>query len=412
MTKNNTPALRFAGFDGEWDRCELNQIGSKSTTRNADSALTETFTNSAQHGIISQLDYFDHAVSNPVNISKYSVVEPDDFVYNPRISVTAPFGPINRNRLSRSGAMSPLYFVFTVFGADHGFLEQFFKTDRWYDFMRFNGNVGARHDRFSISDTKFMEMEIPLPSLEEQRAIGEIFSDLDALIEQHRAKHANLQQTKTALLQRMFPQDGADEPELRLGGFSGAWVSLQLGDLGTPISGVGFPQSEQGGEVGTPFFKVSDMSRSADERELLLAANYVSAEQIRKRGWQVINGPAVVFAKVGAAVLLDRKRLVRGPFLADNNMMAFVLSRTTLTPDFALSLFETLSLSSLVQVGALPSINGSQVKAMQVSIPPTLEEQRAIGDVSSSLDALIATEANYITQLTQAKTALLQRMFV
>ena len=204
MAKRNTPGLRFDDFDGEWDHRELNQIGSKSTARNANSALTETFTNSAQHGIISQLEYFDHAISNPVNISKYSVVEPDDFVYNPRISVTAPFGPINRNRLSRSGAMSPLYFVFKVFGADHGFLEQFFKTDRWHDFMRFNGNVGARHDRFSISDTKLMEMEIPLPSLEEQRAIGEVFSNLDALIAAEHRYVTQLTQAKTALLQRMF----------------------------------------------------------------------------------------------------------------------------------------------------------------------------------------------------------------
>lgn len=200
-------------------------------------------------------------------------------------------------------------------------------------------------------------------------------------------------------------------PALRFDGFDGEWDAPSLGDLGVPVSGVGFPHSEQGGEAGTPFFKVSDMGGSANGRELLLAANYVSAEQIKKRGWQVVNGPAVVFAKVGAAVLLDRKRLVREQFLADNNLMAFVLSQIALTPDFALSLFGTLSLSSLVQVGALPSINGSQVKAMKVSIPSSLEEQRAIGELFSDLDALIEQHRAKHANLQQTKTALMQRMF-
>ena len=200
-------------------------------------------------------------------------------------------------------------------------------------------------------------------------------------------------------------------PVLRFDGFDGEWDTSSLGELGVPVSGVGFPHSEQGGEVGIPFFKVSDMGRSANVRELLFAANCVSPEQVKKRGWQVINGPAVVFAKVGAAVLLDRKRLVRGQFLADNNMMAFVLSQTALTPDFALSLFGTLSLSSLVQVGALPSINGSQVKAMKVSTPRNLEEQRAIGELFADLDALIEQHRAKHANLQQTKTALMQRMF-
>lgn len=200
-------------------------------------------------------------------------------------------------------------------------------------------------------------------------------------------------------------------PALRFDGFDGEWEKVSLGDLGIPISGVGFPHSEQGGETGTPFFKVSDMGQSDNQRELLYAANYVSAEQIKQRRWQVSNGPAVVFAKVGAAVLLDRKRLVRETFLADNNLMAFVISQSVLLPDFSLSLFETLSLSSLVQVGALPSINGSQVQAMMVSIPPTLQEQRAVGELFSDLDALIEQHRAKHANLQQTKTALMQRMF-
>ena len=98
-----------------WEQRKLGEFSKKKTTKNADGALSETFTNSAEQGVISQLDYFDHDITNDANISGYYVVQPDDFVYNPRISATAPCGPINRNRLNRAGVMSPLY---TVFSAD------------------------------------------------------------------------------------------------------------------------------------------------------------------------------------------------------------------------------------------------------------------------------------------------------
>src|SRR5690606_14927499 len=103
---------------------------------------------SAEHGIISQRDYFDNDISNSDNIDRYYVVKNDDFVYNPRISSFAPVGPINRNRLGRNGIMSPLYTVFRTQDVDVTFLEHFFKTDCWHTFMRLNGDTGARSDRF------------------------------------------------------------------------------------------------------------------------------------------------------------------------------------------------------------------------------------------------------------------------
>ena len=98
-------------------------------------------------------------------------MRPEDFVYNPRISTTAPVGPIGRNKLGRCGVISPLYTVFRPKEVDNSFLEQFFKSSHWYSFMRFNGDTGARSDRFSIKDTTFFEMPIPFPKLDEQRRI-------------------------------------------------------------------------------------------------------------------------------------------------------------------------------------------------------------------------------------------------
>ena len=169
-----------------WEQRKLGEFSKKITTKNADGGLSETFTNSAEQGVISQLDYFDHDITNDANISGYYVVQPDNFVYNPRISVTAPCGPINRNRLNRAGVMSPLYTVFSVDGSvDKTYLEHYFKTSRWHDFMFLEGNSGARSDRFSISDATFFEMPIWCPKIPEQRAIAKQLETMDSLITLH-----------------------------------------------------------------------------------------------------------------------------------------------------------------------------------------------------------------------------------
>ena len=115
----------------------------------------------------------------------YYIVKNEDFVYNPRISTSAPVGPINRNKLGRTGVMSPLYTVFRPHDIDTTYLEYFFKCGYWHSFMNFNGDSGARSDRFSIKDNVFFQMPIPIPDIDEQRKIGELLTCLDHLITLH-----------------------------------------------------------------------------------------------------------------------------------------------------------------------------------------------------------------------------------
>ncbi len=183
------PEIRFAGFTDPWEQRKLGELASKRIEKNTN-GIKETFTNSAEHGVVSQLDYFDHDITNDANIGNYSVVHPDDFIYNPRISAVAPCGPINRNKLDRNGVMSPLYTVFSVDDTiDKLYLEHYFKTSRWHQFMFLEGNSGARSDRFSISDSIFFEMPIQCPVLEEQELIASFFGRLDSLITLHQRKY-------------------------------------------------------------------------------------------------------------------------------------------------------------------------------------------------------------------------------
>ena len=172
-----------------WEQRKLSEIADKVTEKNKNNDFSEPFTNSAEQGIISQKDYFDREIVNNENLTGYYIVRNNDFIYNPRISVSAPVGPINRNRLSRNGVMSPLYTVFRTHDIDHLYLEFYFKTTRWHRFMKLNGDSGARFDRFTISSTEFMKMPIPYPGIEEQKKIGKYFDNLDHLITLHQREH-------------------------------------------------------------------------------------------------------------------------------------------------------------------------------------------------------------------------------
>jgi type I restriction enzyme S subunit len=129
MNKTNTPQIRFKGFTEAWEQRKLLQISDKVTEKNSSREYSETFTNSAEFGIISQREFFDKDISNEENIDGYYIVKNDDFVYNPRISTFAPVGPIKRNKLGRDGVMSPLYYVFRTHDIDPTYLEHFFHND-------------------------------------------------------------------------------------------------------------------------------------------------------------------------------------------------------------------------------------------------------------------------------------------
>ena len=197
-------SMMFTTSTFSWEQRKLSEITDKVTEKNAGLQYVETFTNSAEFGIISQRDFFDHDIAKLGSLDGYYIVKTEDFVYNPRISTSAPVGPINRNKLGRTGVMSPLYTVFRPHDIDTTYLEYFFKCGYWHSFMNFNGDSGARSDRFSIRDNVFFQMPIPIPDIDEQRKIGELLTCLDNLITLHQRELEKLQNIKKSMLEKMF----------------------------------------------------------------------------------------------------------------------------------------------------------------------------------------------------------------
>lgn len=172
------------------------------------------------------------------------------------------------------------------------------------------------------------------------------------------------------------------------------WELKKLKELGEFISGSGFPTDEQGGNEGIPFYKVSDMNLLRNENEMTVSNNYVSDEQINKLKIKPITRDAIIFAKVGAAIYLERKRIAKN-FLIDNNMMAFIPFQYSL---FLKYYFDFLKLSKYAQTGALPAYNASDLKGIKIRMPNDYEQQK-IATILLTWDNAIDTTKKILRNL-------------
>ncbi|MDS1017562.1 restriction endonuclease subunit S [Klebsiella quasipneumoniae] len=207
MQKIFSQELRFKDDNGdefpEWEEVELKKIASKVNTKNRDNSVTTVLTNSATQGIVSQESYFEREIVTESNLTGYYVVRIGDFVYNPRISSTAPVGPIKMNELTQ-GVMSPLYTVFRFKKGLLKFYQYFFESSVWHDYMKSVANSGARHDRMNISGVDFFGLPVPEPFEEEQTKIAHFLSAIDDKITTKKTELDKLKTWKQGLLQQMF----------------------------------------------------------------------------------------------------------------------------------------------------------------------------------------------------------------
>lgn len=200
------PRLRFPEFRDaeEWEETPLNQLAKRCKQKNSLYELNRVLTNSAEFGVLDQRDFFDKDIANKSNLDGYYIVKKGDYVYNPRISKTAPVGPISKNNVG-DGVMSPLYTVFRFNNYDNSFYAHYFSSTRWHHYMRQASSTGARHDRMAITNDDFMALPLPITSPEEQQKIADCLSSIDELISAHSQKLDTLKTHKQGLMQQLFP---------------------------------------------------------------------------------------------------------------------------------------------------------------------------------------------------------------
>lgn len=401
MSKNNPPALRFDGFGGNWTYTRLADIAwmyqpQTIASKDLQQSGVPVF---GANGFIGFYNAANHTADQVTISARGENTGTPSYVSGP-VWITGNSMVVNVDSS----------------GIDKRFLYGNLRSRSLKSLV-----TGGAQPQLTRSVLNEYRISVP-PTLEEQRLIGELFSDLDALIKQHRAKRANLQQTKTALLQRMFPQDGADEPELRLGGFDGGWETHAFSDLvdyrghnslsraeltDVPTSAMNIHYGDilvkydsvvDAAHIEIPFVRhvdrLSNVSRqSLFDGDILFAD---AAEDSTVGKCVEIQGVSDKLVLAGLHTISARPNRAFAPGFLGHALNA---------PSFHNQLL------SKMQGTKVSSISISTLTETDFSFP-SFEEQRAISEIFSNLDSLIAAEASYITQLVQAKTALLQRMFV
>lgn len=199
------PKLRFPGFDEPWQSTLLSSVFTKNTKKNTDGQITNVICNSAKQGLIPQREYFDKDIANSDNTSGYYIIEENDFVYNPRKSADAPYGPISRYKYAEAGIVSPLYLCFRAKKEiNPAFFEWYFRSSAWHRYVYMSGDSGARHDRVSIKDDTFFAMPINIPSAHEQAQIAIFLERIEQRIEMQRALVDSLKKYKRGLFNQIF----------------------------------------------------------------------------------------------------------------------------------------------------------------------------------------------------------------
>lgn len=212
----------------EWEEKNLSAILARQTTKNRGNSIHNVLTNSATQGIISQQDYFDKQIANNENTDGYYIVKQGYFVYNPRISVSAPCGPFNKYYGEDDGIISPLYTVYKYVddsAAYSDFLAYLFSSTIWHGYMHSIANYGARSDRMSVTNEDIDNMPLPYPSIKEQERIAEILKTQDRVIELKEKLLKEKQREKKYLMQQLLTG------KIRLKGFTDGWKKYEFTDI-------------------------------------------------------------------------------------------------------------------------------------------------------------------------------------
>lgn len=273
------------------------------------------------------------------------------------------------------------------------------------DFTDFAASVSARSGIPKINREELAEFRLYTPNPGEQRAIGQALDDADRSISTLERLIAKKQAIKQGMMQQLLTG------RTRLSTYCRQWEDRAAGDIGEFKGGSGFPirfQGETSGEY--PFYKVSDMNSAHNGLFMTVASNYISEHQRKQISAVVMPANAIIFAKVGAAVFLERKRILTRPSCVDNNMAAFTVDETRADVRFIYYLLELFPMSSLVATGALPSLNGRQLRSIPLSLPSDLAEQRAISSVLTDVDAELEVLRARAAKARDIKTGMMQQL--
>ena len=188
------------------------------------------------------------------------------------------------------------------------------------------------------------------------------------------------------------------------------WGVVRACEIGNFRGGNGFPLRAQGNNIGDyPFYKVSDMNNEGNETFMSTSNNWISEQARTELGATAFPKDAIVFAKVGAAIFLERKKILTQPSCIDNNMAAFVPRKDLVNYRFLHTQFLNIRFGAYVAATALPALSGNLIDQMPLLLPP-MAEQEAIASALGDADALIESLERLVAKKRDIKQGAMQEL--
>lgn len=382
MDINVTPELRFPEFTDKWELKTLRELATKVNRRNRQLQVSRVLTNSATEGVIDQNDYFDRDIAVKENTENYHIVDACDFVYNPRISVSAPVGPISVNKIG-TGIMSPLYTVFRFHDGYVPFFDQYFQTKIWHPYLKSIANFGARFDRMNITTEGFFNMPIVCPSFAEQKKIAECLEAEDRMIFAQEQKVESLKAHKKGLMQQLFPQPGATTPVLRFPGFTGEWEEKKLGECFEIGSGRDYKHLSTG---DIPVYGSGGYMCSVND--------------------YLFNGDSACIGRKGT---INNPLLLHGKFWTVDTLF-YTFNYINTSAYFVYLLFQNIDWMKHNEAGGVPSLSKTIINNISVVLPKPGEQQKIV-ECISSIEDIIMNESKKVEILKNHKKGLMQQLY-
>ena len=397
------PKLRFPGFDEPWKSALLSDYFAKNIKKNADGAITNVICNSAKQGLIPQRDYFDKDIANSDNTGGYYIIETNDFVYNPRKSTDAPYGPISSYKYPEAGIVSPLYLCFRAKQEINPlYFEWYFRSSAWHRYIYMSGDSGARHDRVSIKDDTFFAMPINIPTAQEQDRIALFLNVIEQRIDKQRSLVESLKKYKRGVIQRVFSGrkgNGKDHyPTWEVSSFGEFFTEQIIKTSNSPDTPLVSLTVEDGITPKTERYY----------REFLITKEGDNYKAI-KPGWFAYN-PMNAHLGAIAANHLGYTAAVSGYY----NIFSVNETDTISFWEEYLTSYPMLIHYKLIATGSLiekQRVHYSQFVGIRRCLP-SVEEQKHLSKLFEAVNRKIANAESMERQLVRMRVSLLQQLFI
>lgn len=402
-----TPTVRFQDFSDNW---EQHKVGELLIERNEQAPQSEEYPLMAfvaNKGIAAKGERYDRsALVKDTKGKLYKKTELDDFIYS---SNNLESGSIGLNKYGKA-SISPVYSIFKSSNiADLDFIgRRFIRKDFINNMIRWR--QGVIYGQWRIHESDFLKIKVLIPSIDEQRKIGEYFSKLDSLITFYQRKLEQQKQLKQYFLQNMFPADGEKVPRIRFKGFTGDWEQRKLGELARFSKGLGYSKSDLQ-PFGTPIILYGRLYTKYETiiKDIDTFVNANDGAVYSQGGEVIVPASGETAEDISIASVVEKSGIILGGDLniihpndnLDSTFLAISVSNGEPHRDMA----RRAQGKSVVH---LHNDDLSQIKLRY----PSLAEQHKISQYLCNIENLISSNQHKINQLQTLKKYMLQNMFI